>query len=331
MIRTPSHLLCSFCSFFSTLALCVCFSLSTQLFTCLHGHCTLHTLLLRSNRISCEGGQALGALLRANRALEHVDLRLNFIADAGGEAVARALAFAPSLTHLNLQSRSTHHITARPVLARALFPASAVRMSSGVLSQCMRAMVMRSFLMLGSFCFSFLRAACDVLSFRPDNNFSNITAESFLHSLPHSRVAVLLLDGNRIDFPHFHALSAATARSKRRHDRSALAWQHALVADLLKEKAKFASVLSFLSLAPALAFAHSLCVMVLKPCRGVDGDADTHSPHPFSCFVFLCCCCFGFVFFSSLFFPFFSSACDSATSCSSATKRRCKIVAAASN
>lgn len=84
------------------------------------------------------------------------------------------------------------------------------------------------------------------LSFSQDNNLSNSTAESFLHSLPHSRLAVLLLDGNRIDFPHFHALGVAVARSKRRHVRSALAWQHGLVKELLKDKAKFASVVSFL-------------------------------------------------------------------------------------
>jgi hypothetical protein len=90
--------------------LCVrCFCLfsipNSQLFTCLQDHCTLHTLQLRSNRISCEGGQALGALLRASRSLEHVDLRMNFLAEEGGQAVASAVAFAPCLTHLNLQSQ----------------------------------------------------------------------------------------------------------------------------------------------------------------------------------------------------------------------------------
>ena len=90
---------------------------------------------------------------------------------------------------------------------------------------------------------------CAALSpcFLSDNNLSNSTAESFLHSLPHSRLAVLLLDGNRIDFPHFHALGVAVARSKRRHVRSALAWQHGLVKELLKEKAKFASVFFLLA------------------------------------------------------------------------------------
>ena len=95
--------------FFSLFCLYLCcllvFSVSnSQLFTCLQDHCTLHTLQLRSNRISCEGGQALGALLRASRSLEHVDLRMNFLAEEGGQAVASAVAFAPCLTHLNLQS-----------------------------------------------------------------------------------------------------------------------------------------------------------------------------------------------------------------------------------